>query len=265
MEISSRKNQLIKEYRLLCSERSARRRSGFFACEGDKLCAEAVKSGAQLGENAFVTENAADKYSKTVALISEKCNVITITEDIAEYISDTKSPQGIFITVKSLDKILNLSTIDNSRQFIILENLQDVGNIGTIIRTCDAFGIDGIIMSESCADPFSPKAVRATMGSVFRVPVYFSDIPTAVKQLRENSFTVYAAMLDKSAERLGKTLFSQKTAVVIGNEGNGVTDITRDACGKSLFIPMSSAESLNASVAASIIAWEMKRSSLISD
>lgn len=259
MEISSRKNALIKEYRLLCAERKARRKSGFFPCEGAKLCAEAIKSGCELGRYAFVTKTAEKKYSEIVTALAGKCDIITVTDDVAEYISDTKSPQGIFITVRTLDKTLNLSTIDNSRQFIILENLQDVGNVGAIIRTCDAFGIDGIIMSESCADPFSPKAVRSTMGSLFRVPVYFSDIPTAVQQLRENKFTVYAAMLDKDAEQLGKVKFPEKTAVVIGNEGNGVTDEVCNACDKSLFIPMSSAESLNASVAASIIAWELKR------
>ncbi len=258
MEISSRKNPLIKEYRKLVNERKERRAAGFFPCEGAKLADEAIKSGCTLGEYAFVTAAACEKYPGTTAGLAQKCTVVTITEDIADYISDTKSPQGIFITVGYLDKILNLSTISNSRQIIILENLQDMGNIGTIIRTCDAFGIDGIIMSNDCADPFSSKVARSAMGSLFRVPIYFSDIPEAVDLLRQNGFTVYAAMLDRKAERLGDIRFPEKTAVVIGNEGNGVTEKTAAACNKSVFIPMDSAESLNASVAASVIAWEMK-------
>ena len=193
-------------------------------------------------------------------MIAEKCNIITITEDIAQYISDTKTPQGIFITVKLLDKILNLSTINNSANFLILENLQDTGNVGTIIRTCDAFKIDGIIMSTDCADPFSPKTVRSTMGSIFRVPIYFSEIDEAIAQLKDNNFTVYAALLDKKAKRLGEEPLPRKTAVVIGNEGNGVTSSTAASCGNSLYIPMDNAESLNASVAASIIAWEISKS-----
>lgn len=259
MEISSRKNPLIKRYRNLVADRKSRREEGFFPCEGSKLCEEAVKSGCTLGENAFVTEAAMKKYPDTVKLIREKCNIVTITEDIAGYISDTKTPQGIFITVKLLDKILNLSTINNSAHFLILENLQDSGNVGTIIRTCDAFKIDGIIMSKDCADPFSPKTVRSTMGSVFRVPIYFYDMEEVITALKENNFTVYAALLDKNAKKLGEEKLPERTAVVIGNEGNGVTDSTAAICANSIYIPMESAESLNASVAASIIAWEISK------
>lgn len=260
MEISSRKNPLIKQYRSLISDRKARRESGFFPIEGSKLCEEAIKSGAELGKNAFVTDSAIKKYPAVVSQLEKKCSIIRIPEDIAEYISDTKSPQGIFITVKSLDKILNLSTINNSANFLILENLQDMGNVGTIIRSCDAFGIDGIIMSHDCADPFSPKTVRSTMGSLFRVPVCFSDTENAITLLKEGGFTVYAALLDKDAKKLGEERLIAKTAVVIGNEGNGVTEKTASLCDSSLFIPMDSAESLNASVAASIIAWEISKS-----
>ena len=259
MEISSRKNPLIKQYRSLVADRKSRRESGFFPVEGSKLCEEAMKSGAKLGENAFVTDSAVKKYPRVVSLLEEKCSIIRIPEDIAEYISDTKSPQGIFITVKSLDKILNLSTINNSANFLILENLQDMGNVGTIIRSCDAFKIDGIIMSEECADPFSPKTVRSTMGSVFRVPIYFSDMGKAITMLRDSNFTVYAALLDKNAKRLDEERLVSKTAIVIGNEGNGITERTAALCDKALYIPMEIAESLNASVAASIIAWEISK------
>jgi TrmH family RNA methyltransferase len=259
MEISSRKNPLIKQYRSLVADRKSRRESGFFPVEGSKMCEEAIKSGTELGENAFVTDSAVKKYPKVVSLLEKKCSIIRIPEDIAEYISDTKSPQGIFITVKSLDKILNLSTINNSANFLILENLQDMGNVGTIIRSCDAFKIDGIIMSEECADPFSPKTVRSTMGSVFRVPIYFSDMGKAITMLRENNFTVYAALLDKNAKRLDEERLISKTAIVIGNEGNGVSEAVFSLC-KKVTIPMQgNAESLNASMAAAITMWEMMR------
>jgi TrmH family RNA methyltransferase len=134
-----------------------------------------------------------------------------------------------------------------------------MGNVGTIIRSCDAFKIDGIIMSPDCADPFSPKTIRSTMGSLFRVPVYFSDMENAIKLLKENNFTVYAALLDKNAKKLGEEALTAKTAIVIGNEGNGVTEKTAALCDKALYIPMDNAESLNASVAASIIAWEISK------
>ena len=107
MEITSKQNTYIKEYRKLVEQRKYRRQSGFFACEGAKLAAEAINSGCELGELAFVTANAAQKYPDVINLLSEKCRIVTISEEVADSISDTKSPQGIFITVRHLDKILN--------------------------------------------------------------------------------------------------------------------------------------------------------------
>ena len=249
MEITSKQNSYIKEYRKLVEQRKYRRQSGFFPCEGAKLAVEAVKSGCTLGENAYVTVSAEDKYPNVVGMLREQCKVVRISEEVADSISDTKSPQGIFITVRHLDKILNLSTIDSSRQFIILENLQDMGNIGTIIRSCDAFSIDGVILAGDCADVFAPKTVRSAMG----------DTEEAITLLQKGGFTVYSAELSDRSVKLGEEKLPQKTAVVIGNEGNGVSDTVKKLCDKSLFIPISSAESLNASVAASVIAWEMSK------
>lgn len=259
MEITSKQNGYIKEYRKLVEQRKYRRQSGFFPCEGAKLAVEAVKSGCTLGENAYVTVSAEDKYPDGVGMLREQCKVVGISEEVADSISDTKSPQGIFITVRHLDKILNLSTIDSSRQFIILENLQDMGNIGTIIRSCDAFSIDGVILVGDCADVFAPKTVRSAMGSLFRLPIYCCDTEEAVTLLQKGGFTVYSAELSDRSVKLGEEKLPQKTAVVIGNEGNGVSDTVKKLCDKSLFIPINSAESLNASVAASVIAWEMSK------
>ena len=255
MEITSKQNTYIKEYRKLTEQRKYRRQTGYFVCEGAKLAVEAVKSGCALGENAYYTAAAAEKYPECISLLRESCKMVQISEEVADSISDTKSPQGIFITVRHLDKILNLSTIDSSRQFIILENLQDMGNIGTIIRSCDAFSIDGVILAGDCADVFAPSA----MGSLFRLPIYCCDTEEAITLLQKGGFTVYSAELSDRSVRLGEEKLPQKTAVVIGNEGNGVSDTVKKLCDKSLFIPISSAESLNASVAASVIAWEMSK------
>lgn len=260
MEITSKQNSYIKEYRKLVEQRKYRRQSGFFPCEGAKLAVEAVKSGCTLGENAYYTAAASEKYPECISLLQEHCKMIQITEEVADSISDTKSPQGIFITVRHLDKILNLSTIDNSKQFIILENLQDMGNIGTIIRSCDAFSIDGVILVGDCADVFAPKTVRSAMGSLFRLPIYCCETEEAITLLQNGGFTVYSAELSDRSVKLGEEKLHEKTAVVIGNEGNGVTDTVKSLCDKSLFIPISSAESLNASVAASVIAWELSKS-----
>ena len=185
MEITSKQNTYIKEYRKLTEQRKYRRQTGYFVCEGAKLAVEAVKSGCALGENAYYTAAAAEKYPECISLLRESCKMIQISEEVADSISDTKSPQGIFITVRHLDKILNLSTIDSSRQFIILENLQDMGNIGTIIRSCDAFSIDGVILAGDCADVFAPKTVRSAMGSLFRLPIYCCDTEEAITLLQK--------------------------------------------------------------------------------
>lgn len=260
MEISSRSNPLIKKYRELIYERKARKSCGMFAAEGEKTVREALSSGCELGDTAFVTREAEKKYPDTVKKLKEKTEVYTVSDGLAEYISDTKTPQGIFITVRRLDKILNLSTIYNSRRMLYLENLQDPGNVGTVIRTCEALGIDGAVFSPDCADIFSPKVVRSAMGSIFRLPVYTAPPKEALELLKSAGFSVYAAVLDASARPLGSFDFAEKSAVVIGNEGNGVTPETRGLCGDSLYIPMHGAESLNASVAAAVISWEMNKS-----
>lgn len=258
MEITSRSNPLIKRYRLLSQDKKARREAKMFVAEGERLTREAL-SCADAGDLAFYTEKAKQKYPDTVALLKEKFNAAVISEEIAEYISDTKTPQGIFITVRYLDKILNLSTIYNMSRLICLEHLQDSGNIGTVIRTCDALGIDGVIMSPDCADIYAPKTVRSTMGSLFRVPVFVDTPENAAKVLAKAGFTLYAAVLDSTAKPLGNAQFAEKSAVFIGNEGSGLTKDTVNLCGEKIYIPMRSAESLNASVAAAIIAWEMNK------
>ena len=185
--------------------------------------------------------------------------MIQISEEVADSISDTKSPQGIFITVRHLDKILNLSTIDSSRQFIILENLQDMGNIGTIIRSCDAFSIDGVILAGDCADVFAPKTVRSAMGSLFRLPIYCCDTEEAITLLQKGGFTVYSAELSDRSVKLGEEKAATKDHCCYRQRGQRGQRYREKLCDKSLFIPISSAESLNASVAASVIAWEMSK------
>lgn len=259
MNISSRKNSAVQHYRSLNRERRVREETGEFNVEGAKLCSEAVSCGLTVTA-AFITENAIKKYSVVYEKLKEKTEVFIITEDISEYISDTKSPQGVFITVKMLDKNRETGKIENGK-YVILDGLQDSGNIGTIIRTCDALGMDGVILSPDCADVYSPKLVRSAMGSLFRLPFFRAVLPEAIENLKKKGFKVYAAMLDEGAESLSKAKFPEKTAVIIGNEGNGVSKEVASAAENRIYIPIKNAESLNAAVAASILCWEIKRQS----
>lgn len=258
MNISSRKNSLVAHFRKLVKERSYRFECGEFPIEGARLCLEALNSGLTI-TSFLITESAKEKYPEIVSAISEEFTPDIINDDISAYISDTKSPQGIFITAKILDKPVQSGKIEKGGKYIILDGLQDTGNIGTIIRTCDALGIDGVILSPDCADIYSPKIVRSAMGSLFRLPVYITELTELIALLKENNFSVYASVLDETARTVSEVEFTDKTAVIIGNEGNGVSKEVIEKAENKLYIPIKNAESLNAAIAASIISWEMTR------
>lgn len=257
MIISSRKNPAVTLYRELDRDRKARDRENAFNIEGVRLCEEAVKAGLTIIQ-AFITETALRKYPDTADKLHEVCEPVIITDDLGSYISDTKTPQGMFITAKKLDKKENSCTIYNGR-YILLDGLQDTGNIGTIIRTCDALGTNGIILSPDCADVYSPKVVRGAMGSLFRLPIMISELPPVISEMKKNGCDVYAAALDKNAESIDNVRFPQNCAVIIGNEGNGVSREVIEAAGKSIYIPIENAESLNAAIAAAIFCNEMRK------
>ena len=257
MVISSRKNPAVMTFRKLDRERRAREEQHLFCIEGVRLCEEAVRAGLTIN-SAFVTETAAKKYSGVYELIRSVCEPYIITDDLGSYISDTKSPQGMFMTAQMLDKSAEMCTIENGR-FILLDGLQDTGNIGTILRTCDALGIGGVILSPECADVYSPKAVRGAMGSLFRLPFAVTPLPPFIERFRESGGKVYASVLDRNAVSIDSTRFPAKCAVVIGNEGNGVSAEVIDAADEKIYIPIQNAESLNAAIAAAIFCREMSR------
>lgn len=260
MIISSRKNPAVMQFRELNKERKSRDSLGLFNIEGVRLCREAVRNGVGIA-SALVTASAAEKYPDAYRELCEVCTPELITDDIGSYISDTKSPQGMFITAKKLDNSAKMCTIECGR-LILLDGLQDSGNIGTIIRTCDALGIGGVVLSPDCADIYSPKVVRGAMGSLFRLPITVTPLPGFIAGLQADGYTVYAAVLDKNAASIDEVRFPEKCAVVIGNEGNGVSQEVINAAGKSIYIPIENAESLNAAIAAAIFCNEMRKSGL---
>lgn len=259
--ISSRKNANVRVLRSLFREKQARDEQGMFAVEGDHLCGELVRAGFNVTFAAF-TEKAAVKYPETVALLTEKADTAAvITEELAEYISDTKSPQGLFAAaeIRGLGEPPSASVFgENARKIVVLDGVQDPGNVGTVIRTAEALGIDGAVLLGGCADIRSPKTLRASMGSVFRLPCVCCE--TERLSVLLPGFTLFAAMLDKNAKRLGEVKFPEKTAIVIGSEGAGVSPEAAAVCGEKIYIPINGAESLNAAAAAAIILWELKRS-----
>ena len=255
MIITSRKNETAAKSRRLLSEKKIRDREGLFAAEGFKLAEEAVKAGIGI-EYAVISLEAQEKFPEAAKLLENICPIYIVTKEVYQSISEQKSPQGIFIAGKILDKSENLDKILSNEKILMLDCVQDSGNLGTMIRTAEALGIQGAVLGEGCADPWSPKALRASMGSIFRLPFLQISLLDIIDRAKEKGFAVYAAMLDETAQKLGTFDFPQKTAVIIGNEGHGVAAKIAAEC-KKLYIPIKNAESLNAAAAAAVIFWEV--------
>lgn len=253
-KIESRDNAKIKEYVKIASSRKRREESGKFVLEGLKLLEEAERSGVFI-ERVFVTERCLAARPE----LAGKPGVTLISEAVEGKISQSAAPQGVYALCKKLDKPENLGKIDSNGSYIALWDLQDPGNVGTIIRCADAMGLSGVILSENCCDLYSLKTLRAAMGSLFRVPVFTVEME---RFLLETPLTSYAAVVTPDA--LPATQVSYQGAVaVIGNEGRGLSPEQAAACSAKITIPMrGNAESLNAAMAAAILMWEMARAAI---
>ncbi len=261
MVITSKDNRLIKEWRGLHEQARQRRKTGLFAIEGARLCADALASGLTLTAVLY-TAMAKEKYAPIVEkLIDAAQESAEITDTLACAMADTGSPQGVFCIAKSLDILLSLDTINNMGRYGALEDIQDPGNLGTMIRTAEAFGLDGLIVSAGCCDVVNPKVLRASMGGVFRLPLMVaSDFPAAMQHLQARGMTAFACVVDADATPIQAVAMPAGSVIVIGNEGNGLTAKTVAACRHRITIPMAGrAESLNASMAAGIAMWELVR------
>ena len=248
--ITSRKNELAAHIRKLSGSRSARRAAGEFVCDGPKLLAEALKWGAA------VTTVVAEEGTSLPELPSAVRRV-EVPADLLRSLSTTETPQGVLFLCRTPD--LALPERLTGGRYMVLDGVQDPGNLGTVWRTADAFGADGLVLVHSCADPWSPKTVRATMGACFRLPVWEADLHTLQARLDEGGVPLYATALREDTEDL-RAQDLRRCAVVIGSEGRGVSEETLALCGKTLKIPMRTrCESLNAAVAAAVVLWEMAR------
>lgn len=239
---------------------SFRKLEGLFFIEGARLCADAALSSVKIKE-LYVTESATLKYSEYVRLaenVAERS--FLVSEEVAEKLSDTKNPQGVFCICKMLDKNTNIGKIKYNGKYIALENVSNPSNFGAVVRTAEAVGLDGVIVSGGC-DIYNPKSQRAAMGSLFRLNIVeVDDLPDFLKSLAENGMSVYAGVPDSDAEKITEVDMKNGVVTIIGNEGNGISDATKQASTKLVTIPMQGrAESLNAAAAASIMIWEMMR------
>ena len=247
--ITSRQNPLAVQIRKLNTSRSARREAGLFPAEGPKLLAEAVKAGVRI--DTIVTARGMPLSSPSGT------RRVEMPPDLLRNLCDTQSPQGVLF-LAGMPETAPPEKLSGER-WLILDGLQDPGNVGTIWRTADALGADGLILTNHCADPFSPKTVRATMGACFRLPVYEAEAEALPGLLERSGLPLYATALREDTADI-RTAQLSRCAVVIGSEGRGISSRLLEMSEKTLKIPMRArCESLNAAAAASIVLWEMGR------
>ncbi len=257
--ITSASNPKIKQVVQLQKKRKERDETGLFVAEGIRLFEEIP---ADRLEQVFVSEHFFAEEAADAILEKAKGHEIFVVKDsVFAGMCDTRTPQGILAVVRQkkwcLEEILSLSACPF---FMMAENLQDPGNLGTILRTGEGAGITALILSKGTVDMYSPKVTRSTMGSLFRVPfLYVEDMAETVAYLRQRGIEVYAAHLEGSVP-YDTPDYTVSSAILVGNEGNGLTDRTADACTKRVRIPMEGAvESLNAAMSAGIFMYEVHR------
>lgn len=252
--ITSKDNPLIKQISSLQSSAKARKESGLFVLEGLRICSDAYENSVAF-EKLIISQSAEEKYKKEIALFSSNAKeLILLSDNLFAKISDTSSPQGI-IALGVLPHIC-ADNIKNDGRYIILENIQDPSNLGAVSRTAEALGVDAILIVGGC-DPYAPKSLRASMGTLLRMPIISI---TDIKELAISGIKTYACVVDKDAKSITEVDFKNGSAVIIGNEANGITEETKALADEKITIRMSGkAESLNAAVAASIAMWEMMK------
>ena len=247
--IESNQNKIIKEVNSLKAKKE-RDKTGLFILEGKRLVDETPNSW----EIKYLLK--AESYSEDINFE----NVYTVKDSLFEKISETVNPQGILAVchIKEFD-VTNVD-YSNSPFFVVLENVTDPGNMGTLIRTADAAGADGIFLSKGCVDIYNPKVIRATMGSIFHLPIYRNlNLMDLMEDFKNNNIKTLAAHL-KGTSTPYKVDMTTACAVIIGNEANGLSDEISEMASDLVKIPMpGKAESMNAGIAGGILIYEAVR------
>ncbi len=255
--ITSSANKKIKQVVQWQTKAKERKKDNVYLVEGFKMYEEAPEESIL---EVYVSEDALQKLSDSMKSKLNRTGYETVATDIFRKMSDTQTPQGILTVLRQPEYDLEELISDTNPLLVVLENLQDPGNLGTIVRTGEGAGITGVIMSEQTVDIFNPKTIRATMGSVYRVPfVYVKDMADALQKLHDKGIHTYAAHL-KGTTYYNDFTFDEPTAFLIGNEGNGLQKETADMAEHYLKIPMEGqVESLNAAIATSLLVYEAHR------
>lgn len=257
--ITSRTNQRVKQVAQWQTNARERRNAGIYLVEGFKMYEEAPAESIQ---EVYVSEAALERAREQPSVWDRlgRTGYETVSSEVFCRMSDTRAPQGILCVIKRREYELEALLQAEAPLFMVLENLQDPGNLGTIVRTGEGAGITGVITNRETVDLYNPKTIRATMGSVYRVPfVCVEDLGETVNLLRKQGIRCYAAHLDGKKYYNGLS-FREGTAFLIGNEGNGLSEELAGLADEAVKIPMEGKlESLNAAVAAALFMYEAHR------
>ena len=249
--ITSRTNPLCTHLRKLGASASYRRREGQFLCDSPKLVEEALRWKPDWVSVIVCTEG------MHMPEVPAGVRLVEVPGDVMESVSPAKTPQGMLAVCKMPKQ--ELPGRLEGKHYVLLDGVQDPGNVGTILRTADAFWVDGLFLVNGCADLYSPKTVRASMGAVFRCPVWSVELHEAAALLRGSNIPLYGAALREDTLDAGDVDY-RCAAVAIGSEGRGLSQEALDLCDRTIKIPMREhCESLNAAAAATVLLWEMSK------
>jgi len=245
--MQSNKNEKVKQWKKLLTKKG-RDQSGLFLVEGEHLVYEAKEAGVI--HELIVSES---YYSKLPKSLFSNIETYILANEIVGTLSDTETPQGIFATCKPM-KAENIQ----GERFLLIDSVQDPGNVGTMIRTADAVGVDAVIIGEGSVDIYNPKVLRSAQGSHFHLPIIRGNLEKWIDTLKENSIPVYGTAL-KGAHPMYEVDGGQPFALIVGNEGQGVNQELLKKTTKNLYIPIyGKSESLNVSVATGVLLYYLR-------
>ena len=258
-KITARANEKIKHAVRLGESASLRKEEGEFFLEGARLCFDAVQTGIEI-KQAFFTAKALWKYSEYAESIIASAGICyEISAEVSQKLSGTENPQGVFC-ICGMRESGKTADLNPNGKYIALENLQDPSNLGAVCRSVEALGLDGLIVSGGC-DIYNPKALRAAMGSSLRMSVIAEDdLVKLIREANEKGMQTLASTPRSTATDIRKVSMNGGVICCVGNEGSGLSEEVIAECKTAVVIPMAGrAESFNASAAAAILAWELKR------
>ena len=253
--ITSSSNQQMKNLTQLMKKSRERKKQGVFVVEGVKMFSEAPKEWIR---DVYVSESFLSQPEHQDLLAD--CHYEVVADSVFKAVSDTQTPQGVLAVVRMPSYEFEELFDGEKTQLLILESIQDPGNLGTMIRTGEGAGMTGIIMNHTTVDLFNPKTIRSTMGSIYRIPFFLTDdLAGTIRQVKERGVSLYAAHL-KGKKNYDEPDYTKPCGFLIGNEGNGLTDETARASNEYIRIPMEGkVESLNAAISATLLMYECHR------